>query len=338
MRSAWLAVLLAGVCTSAARADEIMFKNGDRLSGTIVSLVEGRMKFRSELAGDLEFAASELDTFATAEPITMHLKDGTVLVDAVQSDDPGTVRTQGAGEVVVNLAETTAINPPVQKPNWSGSLAAGTTLERGNTEKDAGYIDVKGRYDRGRSRLSFRFSYDGERTKNKSTGDSTTIDRNLYGLLDYEYLLTKKLFWFVTTTSEKDGPSELNLRYVAGAGPGIRWFDREDFVISTRLGLTWTSENYSGTDRDDDYVGALLRWEVERQLLPRVGFFHSGLWLPSLKDFNDRQLWKVETGIRTDITSSVFLETKAIWELDTEPAAGTERQDVDYIFALGYQF
>lgn len=341
MRSACLAVLMASVCATSAHADEIMFKNGDRLSGTVVSLVEGRMKFKSELAGDIEFAANEVDTFATGEPITLHLKDGTVLVDAVESDDPGLIRTQGtsaAGEVVVHLAETTAINPPVEDPNWSGSLAAGANLERGNTHKNEAYVDLKARYEREKDTIAFRMSYEAERTKNTTTRQWTTNDRNLKGLLDYEYLLTRRVFGFVTTSGEKDGPSDLDLRYILGAGPGVRWFDRKDFLLSTRLGVTWTSENYSGPDRDEDYVGGLLWWDLERQLHARIRFFHHGRWLPDLSEFDDRQLWNLETGLRTDITSSVFLETKILWELDTEPASNTERQDVDYIFALGYRF
>jgi hypothetical protein len=325
-----------------ASADQILFRNGDRLTGKLISLVGGKVKLASPLLGEVEFDAQEVGTFETTEAVEIHTADGSVIVSSVVADEEGAIRTAPTsviGEQLLRLTDAVAINPPApEPPDWDGSLMAGTKLERGNTIKDSAYADLKAEYERERDRIALRGSYEGERTKNRSTGESTTNDRNLYGEVSYDYFLTEKMFWFATSSAEKDGPSELDLRFIGGGGLGYRWFRREDLKLSARLGLTWTSENYRGSDRDDDYLAALLAWNFERRLVPSVRFFHNGRWLPSLEDFDDRQNWKTETGIRTDVASNIFVEGKVLWELDTEPASNKERQDVDYIFGLGYSF
>jgi len=69
-----------------------------------------------------------------------------------------------------------------------------------------------------------------------------------------------------------------------------------------------------------------------------VNFFHEGSWLPGLGVGGERNTLNAETGIRTKITNRLFLEGKAVWEWDTPPASDKKRQDVDYIFAVGYEF
>jgi putative salt-induced outer membrane protein YdiY len=342
----WITAFAAlAFCIGAApppTSDTVFFKNGDRLTGEFISLVKGKISFKAKLIGEVAFLSKDVSTLETASEQEIHGLDGSVVVAAVRPDEEGSVRTFAPGTgsgVQLRMQEIQAINPPSQEPDrLSGSITAGAEFERGNTHKNSAEVSFKSRYEYERHEVDLRVDYDGERTKNTDTRRWTTNDRNLIGILEYDYFFTPKAFVWAGTSAEKDGPSDLNLRLHLASGIGYRWANREDFKLSARIGPAWSKEDYDGSSRDDEFFAALLGWNLERLIFPRVRFFHNGRWYPSLEDFDDRQLWRTETGIRTDITSTVFFEAKVEWELDTEPASNTERQDTDYVLGLGYKF
>lgn len=337
------AVLVSLALLGSAHGDEILFRNGDRWTGRLISMVDGKLKVETELAGLLEVDARRVLTFRTDEPIEIHQRDGTVFVDAVDTEEEGAVRTRGssaAGERLVDLRETVAINPPPpEAPGWEGSALAGASFQRGNTIKDEAYVQIKTAYETEKSRIELRGSYDGERTTSRSTGESTTNDRNIFGRILYDYYFAKKWFWFVGSSAEKDGPSNLDLRFQAGGGLGYKVWDRKDLKLYTRLGPVWVREDFSDdtSTEDNERVSALAGLEFSWKLSPVWSYFNEVQYLQSLEDV-DVSLLNLQTGLRADLTKHTFFEGKIIYEWDAEPATDTERQDVDYILGLGYKF
>ena len=143
-----LVLLAAG---APARADELRFKNGDRWSGTLLTLAGGKVAFRTELVGKLEVAASELQSLSTSEPVEIQARDGSTRLEVLSDADP---------------AGFEAINPP--EPAWSGRVLAGAEFQRGNTIKDSAYSQLDAAYAGGAHRVALRASYDGERTEDTS--------------------------------------------------------------------------------------------------------------------------------------------------------------------------
>lgn len=81
-----LCLLLCCVGTSTALcADQVYLRNGDRLTGKIVSLTEGKMVVNSELSGPVTIDLKNVRTFSSDLPLEIHLKDGTVLHQPVEA-------------------------------------------------------------------------------------------------------------------------------------------------------------------------------------------------------------------------------------------------------------
>lgn len=55
-----LALSILACLSAAVNADEVQFTNGDRLSGKVLGLSDGKLSFDSKLAGKLEIAWSGL--------------------------------------------------------------------------------------------------------------------------------------------------------------------------------------------------------------------------------------------------------------------------------------
>lgn len=60
-----------------AAADEVHLKNGNRLSGTIIGLSEGKLMLETDFAGRLSIDWSRVERIESESPIEVVLADGT---------------------------------------------------------------------------------------------------------------------------------------------------------------------------------------------------------------------------------------------------------------------
>jgi putative salt-induced outer membrane protein YdiY len=315
-------------------ADQILFKNGDRLTGTVKTLTGGKLTFDTAILGKIEVAVSELDTFETDQPIELHLADGTVANERVVGGQAGGA-SFAASNQSFELDRIEAINPePVR---WRGSLSAGLTVDRGDTESQDARLDFKTQRRWDVHRLKFSAGYEGKREGTSET-DKQTTERRYYGRTGYDRFLTKKVFWFLAGDAERDGVADLDLRTITTSGLGYQIFDTSDLSLSVQGGPSWVREDYEDDSRDTDFMAATFLWNFEKKLGDEATLFHDGAWVPSLREFNDNQLLRTETGIRSKLVGSWFGEAKVRWTLDSEPASGKERQDTSYVFGVGWAF
>ena len=134
--------------------DELIFKNGDRLTGTVVELEAKKVTFRSPALGKLSVPVRRLASFRTDEEIEVHMNDGTVVTSRVDVDSSGTMRFESDTSTAVDLARVDKINP--QKPRWKGSLMAGLNYERGDTDKNQADLEFRAGWRNELWRYSFR--------------------------------------------------------------------------------------------------------------------------------------------------------------------------------------
>ena len=76
-----LGLLIVTFCFwgSVGLADQVVLKNGDSITGSIVKLTDSKLVFKSDLAGEVTIDLSDIRTLASDKLLTIHLKDGTVL-------------------------------------------------------------------------------------------------------------------------------------------------------------------------------------------------------------------------------------------------------------------
>jgi putative salt-induced outer membrane protein YdiY len=323
---------------SHAGADEIQFSNGDRLTGKIVRLKDGKLGFDSKLAGTVSVNWSDVATLTSDDPVTVQLEGGAVIVDKLVASEPGSVRTAGNDKVAaqsIPLANAVKLNPePVQ---WHGSLAAGADIERGNTVMTAATVDLDAVRRSEIDRITFDAGYAGERSQDSDLVGQHSTKRKLFGSLQYDYFLTKQLYVYGNARGEKDGIAELSLRFTAGAGAGYQWFETDTFKWNTEVGLSWVSENYANATPTSDYISARIGSNFDYVLYPGLTFFQNTRLYPSLEDIKD-QLVDTATGLRYKLFGNFFGESKVLFTWDSTPAQGRKRTDLAYILGVGYGF
>lgn len=333
-----LALCALILVTTAARADEIQFTNGDRLTGKIVRLADGKLGIDSKVAGKVAVNWSDVATLSSDDPVTVQLEGGSVIVDKLVAGDPGTVRTAGSDKVssqAIPLANAVKLNPePVQ---WHGNLAAGADIERGNTVKTAANVGLDAVRRSEMDRITFGAGYSGEQSQDSDLVGQHSTKRKLFGGLQYDYFVTKQWYAYANARGEKDGIAELALRFTAGAGAGYQWYETETLKWNTEAGLSWVSENYTNDTPSTDYLAARIASNFDYVLYPGLAFFQYTRLYPSLQSIKD-QLVETSTGLRYKIWGNFFGESKILFTWDSTPANGRERTDLAYILGVGYGF
>jgi putative salt-induced outer membrane protein YdiY len=327
-----------------AAADEIFFKNGDRLTGQILRLEGGRLTFKSNLAGEVTVNLTDLESFKSDQPLDVRLEDGSSVRAPVRDAPRGevTVAPDTPQARTLSVAKVKAINP---KDGWSGSALAGMLVTRGNSNTDNANVEFNFEKRRVDDRLTGGATYLYGRQRDPGTGDKATTTDNWNARLKYDYFFSPRLYAYANTKVEKDNIANLDVRLTPGGGVGFQIVDRPDFKALVEGGLTYVYEKFAAPEeasttefRDhNEYFSGRLAYKLEKRFADRLTLFHNAEYLPSFRDIDD-YLVNADGGLRVGITGRLFVEYKLTLTYDAMPAPGASNTDLRHLLSVGWQF
>ncbi len=319
----------------AAQADEVTMANGDVITGTILTLKEGKLTIKTPYNAALEIDWSAVKTLRSDAPVEVVLSDGTRLKGNLQVNEEGTLQvvTQSAGPVPVEeTALITDINPAVVPAvTYEGNVQAGVSYLTGNTDTTSGNLSgyFVARSKRQRLTVRGRWYY--------AENDDDVTAREAGGSVKYDFFTTEKLYVYANTYFEYNPFKDLNLRSTIGGGVGYQFFHSDRTKLSTELGISYVDENFRIAD-DNSYAGG--RWSInfDYQVIPdKISLFHYQEGYFSLEDFADMNL-RTEQGIRFTVLKDFYTSFQANVTYDNKPSPGFDKTDTALIFGLGYNF
>ncbi len=332
----FMAVALA-VWVGSPAADEVLLKNGDRLTGKIERLADGKLTVNTELFGTLTVDLQDVRTFSTQAPIRLDFSDGTTVNQSVSAAEDGNIAITQEGVLApqtLPLANVVAINKPPVK--WTGSVGASFTLTQGNSETESVNVGISLLRRAEIDRSTFEAAYLFGRQTDPDTDDRSTTQDKWFAALQYDHFFSQKLYGHATTRVHRDRIADLDLRLTAGLGVGYQWIESPDLNFSTEASLSWLFEDFESGE-DDDTIVLRLAYHVDQRFNDRLLVFHDLEALPSVEDFSDVFL-TTQAGLRASLTPSMFAETKVVLDYDSTPAPGSEETDLNYLFSLGVTF
>lgn len=337
MRTALLSLTFLYIYLLPAYADQLFLTNGDRLTGTLQLMVDEKLTFKTNLAGDITVDIENVRTITTDAPVVLRLQDGSTVKAQLSATEAGHLLLQ-QGTVIesqtIPLARVTAINPP--RPKWHGNLRAGYTITRGNSETEdanAGF-DLQRRADK--DRITAAGAYFFSREKDDDSGDRNTTKDEWFARLQYDYFWKPQLYVYGNSRVERDRIADLDLRLLIGTGLGYQWFETSQFSLSTEAGVGWQYEVFED-DESNEQVSARLAYHIAKQINRRLRVFHDTEFYPSIEDISDYFL-VTQAGLQVSLIESLFVETRAVVKHDSTPADDAEQTDFTYIFSLGWNF
>lgn len=335
----WAALVLLILCATAgsAPADQIVLKNGDRITGTIQSADSGKLIILSPIAGTITVALSDVKTFSTDGPIKIVLGDGTVINQPVTPGADGSFETSPKGLLAVQsvpISKIEKINPPPSA--WTGSLGVTGSLVQGNTYSEQFGLNAdvvrRGEIDRIEAKGEYLFG------KQKVNGVTSTSTDQWDLEAAYNNFATKQLFVLADVRVEKNRILNLDIRVTPNAGVGYQFVETPDFNANVQGGLAWVYEDYTNIGTPSENLSLRLAYHVDKSLWDsKVKVFSDCQYFPSIQNVAD-YLVLFDAGLRLAITKSMYSELKTEVDYDSHPAPNSHRTDTQLILGVGWTF
>ena len=249
--------LLLLLCGSTVFADQIVLKNGDRLTGTIEKSDAKSLTMKTEFAGEISVQFAAIQEIKSDQPLHVGLKDGQTVVGPVTTTDGkfevatkagGTVEAPKENIVVIRSDTEQNAWENLQHPGllqgWDGGINFGFGLTRGNSQAKNLAANLKAARKGLRDKLSL---YAGSvySTNDLPTATPHITANTNQGGARYDRDITSHQFGFVNTDFFTDALQDLNLRSVVGGGWGWHAIAAENTTLDIFAGANYTHEDYT---------------------------------------------------------------------------------------------
>ena len=328
------ALLLVFLLTGHALADEVILRNGGRLTGKIVAINDGVLTLETGYSEPVKLQFEAVQQMSSSEPVELHLTGGEILKGKIISKAARQVEMEAGPDreaVTIGFDTITALNPPPKKlATWKGNVTLGGNWQDGNTDA----MNISAAAQAVRRSENDRFQINVLYNMAKDSGKRTA--ENTYGQLKYDYFLSPKWYLYMNIDMLSDDFKDINLRTSVGPGAGYQIWDEEDKALNLEAGLSYTN-----VDRDEgedtDWVSARLGFNFLDKLFDGVVFTDQFVIYPKLDDMGEYTL-RNEAALATEIVTDVAMKFSNIWERDSDPGEGVKEDDFTWILGVQYTF
>lgn len=239
----------------AAWADQVVMKNGDRVTGVIVKQDGKTITVKTENFGTVSAAWDQVSSIQSDQPVNVVLKDGKTLVGTVSpSQGKVEVTTKEAkldvspGEVATirNAAEQTAYERllhPGLSQLWFGNASLGWAGTNGNAKTLTFTTVVNAARVTTTDKTSVYFNL--IKASALINGVTASTAQAVRGGLGYDHNVSPRLFVNVFNDYEYDRFQNLDLRFVIGGGLGFHAVKTERSVLDFLAGADYNRSNFS---------------------------------------------------------------------------------------------
>jgi len=355
----FILVAFAAILQSAARADTVTMKNGDRLTGTIGNSDGKAVTIHTDYAGDVKVAWSAIQEVASAKPIFVLTSDKNVVSGTISPQgDNLVVHTTSESSVVVPLVKITAIRSAEGQQayeknlhagllhDWKGSAAVGLALSRGNsdtTDLNSGLaLNRKTHSDGIKIYESSVYATSGATPL--SPGSGVTANAILGGAR-YERNITEKMFAFASADFTHDQLQQLTLQSIYTGGLGWHAIDRPNTTFDVFAGINYTREMYNASASSivtssltRNFPGITAGEEFTHKFGGASTFSENFTFYPDLSDFSQYR-FSLDAGWLTKINKWLGWQvTVADRYITNPPILGAKSNDLILSTGLNISF
>jgi putative salt-induced outer membrane protein YdiY len=320
------------LAASALMADVVYLKNGDRLTGTLVSLDGNTLLFSTAYGTKLPIDWSHVERLETDRELNVRMTDGRLLFGALRPEEEQLAIRKEDRVVghIDNPQQISQIYPRLDRysePTFTGSVFVNFERERGNTDSD----DREIRLDMTRRRQLWRHRLQGQLTLEKDGGSTTKDEKQ--GIYRIDRFLDETWYWTNNASFERNEFKDLRRRLVLGTGLGHSFWETPFSILQVEAGPAWLNEEFSSSGTNSAF-GAWWYMNL-RQGSSRypLTFFHKNHLLTT--NVPNDVVFTTLTGFEVDLPLRLALQAGLEWEYDNTPEEGDDADEVDSTLTLG---
>jgi putative salt-induced outer membrane protein YdiY len=289
----WAALSTFAFC-SALFADQVVLKNGDRLTGTIAKSDDKTLLIKTEFAGEVTVQWPAVQELNSTQPLHVTMANGITVAGPVTTTDGSLeVRTATSGTVTVAKADVTALRNDAEQTTydkslhpgllqgWAGGANVGFALTAGNS--DTRSLALAFTADRKTLHDEVSLYENTVYATNNAAGasPSTTANSNQAGAR-YARNLNPRLFAYVAADFQTNALQQLNLRSVLGGGLGFHAINTDRTTLDFLVGPNYTRENYDTVT--NSFAALSLGEELSHKLGASTLLTQKLYFFPNLSD------------------------------------------------------
>jgi len=341
------------LCCSSLFADQVIMKNGDRLTGKIAKSDDKSLVIKTEFAGEVTVDWSAIQEVKSEQPLHVGLKDGKTVVGPVSTvDGKIEVSTKNAGNVeapkesiVVMRSDSEQLAwEKLQHPGllegWQGGLNIGFGLTAGNSGTKNLALAFTGIRTGLHDKLTL---YAGSvYSKNDLAPAATQVTANTNrGGARFDRDIKPRLFAFVNADFATDALQDLNLRQVYGGGLGFHAIKNDNTTLDLLGGLAYTRENYTqlapAPRLIHSFVAAQIGDEFLHKLSKSTVITQRAYFFPNLQESGEYRA-TFDFGTVTKINKWMGWQNTFGDVYVTNPPTGKKKNDVVFTTGLNVTF
>jgi putative salt-induced outer membrane protein YdiY len=330
----FLAALAALLIAPLADADEVVLRNGDRLTGRVISKSGDVLSLDTAYAGVVKINWSAIAALSTDTPVQILVVGERQILRGRLSAVENGLLIEGRPDALP-LRDLAYINPRPDESglgvSYTGHVNIASAHQQGNTQAQRTNTDAEFV---GRAK-QHRYSVGGRLNNVKEGGRETAS--NWLGNASFDRFLDGDRFGYVRGSLERDRFKDIDLRATAGGGYGWQLVETPSTNVSVRTGLDYVTVDRMAAD-DERYPafgwglkGLLKITDAGSELFHE----HEGFW--NLREA-DRVIIRSRTGLRMPLVRQVNASVQLNLDWEHAPPPGRHSTDSTILLGLTYKW
>jgi putative salt-induced outer membrane protein len=326
--------------------EQIILKNGDKISGKIVKKEADKITLETEFAGIITISTNNIDKIVENAENKGKVEIINAKYDKAETETVAKEKT----EVTENKAETVAEKPVSEEEpaiskainskrkrafsfteGWDGAANVGFSLTSGNSKSTTFTAGVRaeksGKDDKWTTYLNSLWN------RNRVGNLNVTTSNAVWGGLRYDRNITKKVFAFGLYDFERDRPQRVNFRSVLGAGLGYHAIKNDKTELDLFGGAAWNNTWFIGANKSSAEV--LVGNTLKHKFNERVKFQQGFTLYPSLNDGGEYR-FIFDSTLSADVTKRIGMFVTLADRFNSQPLIGVQKND--FLFATGLKW
>ncbi len=243
-----------------ALADQVVLKNGDKLTGSITKSDGKELIIKTDYAGDVTVKFDAIQSITSAGDLNVTLGGKTVVGPVTTNGDDVVVATKTAGPVEAPKASVTLVRSPAEQAayekslhpgfaeGWAGGLNVGFAITAGNSETknfNLGLSAVRtGFHDKLALYVNSIYGVNDKIVLPNQPAAVTTAN-STGGGIRYDHDFSPRTFGFGSGDFFTNSLQHLDLRSILGGGFGVHLIKSPATNFDLLAGLNYTHESFS---------------------------------------------------------------------------------------------
>ncbi len=335
-----------------AFADVVTLKNGDRVTGTLVTIKGGTLTLKSDILGTLTIPMAKVATYSVEKQVAVVIKGREPMEGNLELAPSGdwNLKTKEKTETIP-AAQVDTIMPAadyeklvVATPHvwqaWKGLASLGESIQHGNQQTNTFTTTIAAVRERPAApifQMHTRTNFGLTTLLSHAEADGSNVtSHTLSTNLREDLLFTPTNFVFGMAQLDHISTEGLYMRQTYGGGFGRDVIKNPRTTFSVIGGLTAQHEKFfSGLS--DETLNGLIGETLGEQLSKRMRLDHSLIFYPNFTQTGEYR-FDTTTTLAIKLFNKFSFTASAIDLFLSNPPPGNERNNITLSMGIGYTF